>query len=128
MHQQFARLFGSARRISDVLLVLDELEQQEQLRGKRRMASEHSATTRLGQRLSLHEVDISTPDEKTILLHGLTLSVGAHGRTNVLLTASQNGVGKSAVARVLDGIWLPASGHVVRPLDGCALVPQQPLV
>ena len=121
MHQQFARLFGSARRISDVLLVLKELEQQEQL-------SENSVSARLDHRLCLHEVGVTTPDDKTVLLHGLTLSVEAHGRTNVMLIASQSGVGKSAVARVLAGIWLPASGHVGRPLDGCAIVPQQPLV
>ena len=127
MHQQFAWLFGSARRITDVLLVLDELEQQEQLQDERMLQCEQPMTRR-GERLCLKEVVVGTPDGKSTLLQGVSLSVEAHGRTNVLLTASKSGVGKSAVARVLAGLWLPSCGCVSRPAHGCALIPQQPLV
>ena len=128
MHQQFAWLFGSARRISDVLLVLEELEQQEKLQDERLLQCEQPITHHRGERLCLSEVDVGTPDGKSTLLQALSLSVEAHGHTNVLLTASKSGVGKSAVARVLAGLWLPASGRVSRPAHGCALIPQQPLV
>jgi ATP-binding cassette subfamily D (ALD) long-chain fatty acid import protein len=53
--------------------------------------------------------------------------VDARGRSNLLIVGS-NGVGKSAVARVLGGLWQPKAGKVGRPLSLIVIPPQLPLV
>lgn len=125
MHQQFSYLFGGARRISDVLLVLDELDKEREADASRLLASVEPATPRRGERLCLSGANIIAPDGRC-LARELTISVEAHGRSNLLLVGS-NGVGKSAVARVLSGLWQPKAGKVGRPLS-LVVVPQLPLV
>ena len=128
MHQQFSYLFGGARRISDVLLVLDELEKDRIKDADRLLASVEPATPRRGERLCLSGVNVIAPDGRC-LARELSISVEAHGRSNLLIVGS-NGVGKSAVTRVLGGLWQPKAGKVGRPLLKASLVviPQLPLV
>ena len=128
MHQQFAWLFGSARRISDVLLVLDELDAQAEAEEERRAAVEEVATPRRGQRICLSDACITAPDGE-MLVQNLSFSVEA-GSTSNLLIAGAHGVGKSAVVRALSGLWPLTAGRVGWPTDSARVVviPQAPLV
>jgi putative ATP-binding cassette transporter len=131
MHQQFAWLFGSARRISDVLLVLDELDAQAEAEEERRAAVEEVATPRRGQRICLSDACITAPDGET-LVQNLSFSVEA-GSTSNLLIAGAHGVGKSAVVRALSGLWPLTAGRVGWPTctgssSRVVVIPQAPLV
>ena len=100
MHQSFSWLFGSARRISDVLLVLDELEADAAANAKRVAATEEAATPRRGERICLSDATIATPDGQS-LAH-ISFSVEANGRSNLLVTGPSD-LPLRATARVLPG-------------------------
>ena len=124
MHQQFAWLFGSARRLSDLLLVLDELDDA----AVEAMATRSSSP---GGQLGMKDVTVRAPDSRP-LLRNVSFSVEAHGDSNMLVVGP-HGVGKSAVLRTLSGLWPAADGCVLWPEDGgassrVAVVPQEPLV
>lgn len=123
-----AGLLGSSRRVAEVLIVLDDLDQQREMRASRLAESELPATPRRGERICLSDASISSPDGKC-LASELTFSVeGQCGdELSSLIITGKTGSGKSSVARVLHGIWQPGAGRVGIP-SGLATVPQSPLV
>lgn len=125
-----AGLLGCSRRVAEVLLVLDDLDQQREATANRLAESELPATPRRGERICLSDASITSPDGKC-LASELTFSVeGQHGDEadlSSLLITGRTGSGKSSVARVLQGIWLLGSGRVGMP-SGLAAIPQSPLV
>ena len=76
--------------------------------------------------MCLSDVNINAPDGQC-LARDLSFSVESGGNYNLLITGG-NGTGKSAVARVLCGMWQPGSGLVGMPRTGVAIIPQAPLV
>lgn len=126
MHQQFAWLFGSARRISDILLVLDELDAQTLAREREQHPREVAMPHR-GQRACLVDATIVAPDGQ-LLAQDLSFSVEAGGQHNLLISGEAHGVGKSAVVRALYGLWPLSKGHVEWPDAGAVVVSQATLV
>lgn len=125
MHQQFAWLFGSARRISDVILVLDELDAHAEVEEARR--NKQVAPPQSGQRaIRLMDATITTPGGQ-VLVQNLSLCVEPGGHNNLLITGAHQ-VGKSAVIRALSGVWPLSEGYIERPDAGLVVVPQTPLV
>lgn len=127
MHQQFAWLFGTARRISDVVLVLDELDAQATVEEAHQTKAKQVAPPQSGQLvIRLMDATIATPGGQ-VLAQNLSLSVEAGGQNNLLITGAHQ-VGKSAVIRALSGLWPLSEGYVERPDAGVWILPQTPLV
>lgn len=122
----FAGLLGNSRRVGEVLLVLDELDQERERSQAALEAAQQPMTPRRGERMCVTDVNINAPDGRC-LARDLSFSVESGGNYNLLITGG-NGTGKSAVARVLSGMWQPGSGLVGTPKSGVAVVPQAPLV
>ena len=129
-----AGLLGSSRRVADVLLVLDDLDQQREESIDKLAESEQPATPRRGERICLDDASIHSPDGKC-LASDLSFSVEASSqfsdddnssRSNLIITGG-TGSGKSAVVRVLRGIWQPGRGRVGKP-TALSAIPQSPLV
>ncbi|THH19625.1 hypothetical protein EW146_g1583 [Bondarzewia mesenterica] len=75
--------------------------------------------------IALDHVDVSVPSELDMapLVRELNLTLGPGDH---LMITGSNGVGKTAVARVLAGLWAPGSGIVRRPRRGeVFVVPQR---
>ncbi|KAI0042342.1 hypothetical protein FA95DRAFT_1547661 [Auriscalpium vulgare] len=74
--------------------------------------------------ISLDNVDVSIPGNEVspplVRDLSLTLVEGEH-----LMITGSNGVGKTAVARILAGLWAPGRGEVSRPERGEVLVVPQ---
>ena len=131
MHQQFSWLFGSARRISDVLLVLDELDAQALAEEERRtLVEEAAAGPSTGVScLGLEDATVAAPDGR-VLARSLSFAVEMESATNLLISGA-HGVGKSAVVRSLSGLWPVAAGRVLSPdtrgaglSSGLVVIPQ----
>lgn len=124
---------GTTRRVTDVLLIIDEIESRRNSSAALVVgASVQSSTPRRGERIGCNDVEICTPDGRT-LTHSLTFSVArtpASGKLvcSHLLVTGASGSGKTALCRVLLGLWPVARGRVYRPKHGLAIIPQTPLV
>ena len=126
-NDDYAELFGSCRRVSDVWLVLEELEVDRLADLARVEATEQAATPRRGERICLTGASIVAPDG-SCLAKDLSFSVESTGKSNLLITGP-NGCGKSSVARVLSKVWSVGSGSVVRPSGShLAVIPQSVLI
>lgn len=123
MHRQFSWLFGSTRRISDVLLVLDELDASQPVAEEVRWKARHEQKPRREQCVSLVDAAITSPGGQ-LLAQNLSFSVDGSGQRNLLIT----GTGKSALVRALIGLWPLSKGHVEWPDAGVVVIPQAPLV
>ena len=78
-----------------------------------------------GDAVALRHVDVGIPGDSLVLVRDVSLSLapGEH-----LMITGSNGVGKTAVARVIAGLWAArGDGEVVRPegLKGVFVVPQR---
>ncbi|KAF7795588.1 hypothetical protein EIP86_006751 [Pleurotus ostreatoroseus] len=78
-----------------------------------------------GDAVALRHVDVGIPGDSLVLVRdvSLLLAPGEH-----LMITGSNGVGKTAVARVIAGLWAArGDGEVVRPegLKGVFVVPQR---
>ena len=78
-----------------------------------------------GDTVALRHVDVGIPGDSLVLVRDVSLSLapGEH-----LMITGSNGVGKTAVARVIAGLWAAqGDGEVVRPegLKGVFVVPQR---
>ena len=125
LHEEVQELFGSARRVSDVVLVIDELDNDRLADAARVAETQQAATPRRGERICLTDACIVAPDGMC-LARGLSFSVESSGLSNLLITGP-NGCGKTAVSRVLSSVWNVSAGGVGRP-EGMVVVPQQALV
>lgn len=117
LNNYFQTLFGHVVRVTDLLLVIDEIQTGT---GTTQPRSADSVTDGHSQEdISLTNVNIVVPDG-TQLITGLELRLRPGERLMV------TGNGKSSVFRVLTGVW-HARGVVNAPRDSLS-VPQQPLV
>lgn len=82
--------------------------------------------------IAMEDVDIAIPDQnsrstilhdksthlasinQTILVHHLNFELKAGGGEHLMITGT-NGVGKTAIARVVAGLWAGSSGKLSRP-------------
>ena len=127
IHEEVQELFGSCRRVSDVWLVLEELEVDRLADLARVEATEQASTPRRGERICLTGASVIAPDG-SCLAKDLSFSVEATGKSNLLITGP-NGCGKSSVARVLSKVWSVGSGGVVRPSSShLSVIPQSVLI
>lgn len=129
INTSFRTFAGYARRISDLVLVIDEvrseLAEQEARTDVRRGSTStdcNGVTTDHNDEVIFSEVDIVAPDGQQIVSK-LTLRL-AHGEH--LRVSGPNGCGKS-LFRALAGTWHSCAGFVHAPLMA-AMLPQQPLV
>eukprot|EP01043_Picozoa_sp_COSAG02_P018071 COSAG02_NODE_833_length_16656_cov_42.746814_9_plen_1359_part_00 len=117
LHTELGRLFGVVRRVTDLMLTLQQLQEKE--------AAEHghvSITYGLGENaptksdasvlLSCHDMDVVAPDGRC-LAAGLTFKVCE--KEHMLITAASSGSGKSALFRHLTQLWPVRSGQLVLP-------------
>ena len=86
---------GSCRRVSEVLLVCDELDQDHLQDLERAAATAQPPTPRRGQRICLTDASIVAPDGKCLATR-LSFSVESDGASNLLITGA-NGVGSKIV-------------------------------
>lgn len=96
-------LLGSVRRVTDVLLIMDELETARDERA--------AARTTGGAVLGLEGVTLVAPDGCCIAT-GLQLTVPAGG---AVLVTGPAGCGKSSLFRTVRDLWRPAVGTVNLP-------------
>lgn len=147
--ESFQQLFGTCRRVSDVLLVIDEIEQERHDDELRVASMVQPHTPRRGERIGLTDATIVAPDGKRVASnltfsvehsdqpHSLvsegSLSASRSSGSNLLISGG-SGVGKTTIVRVLSGIWSAGlqDGHINRPdpahYKHMAIVPQQPLI
>lgn len=140
LHTELGRLFGVVRRVTDLLLVLQQLQEEEEEPAKEMSTLDCESQASGGKSapapgadvlLSCHNMDIVAPDGRC-LAAGLTFDVckGEH----MLITAASSGSGKSALFRHLAQLWPVRSGQLLLPRaieqDGTAVcfVSQRPLV
>lgn len=138
LNEDFSSLFGVVGRVTDLLLVMDELNaEQEALRDKADVHSPpnspRAAAAAAAGAISFCAVDIVTPDGQCIA-QNVNFQVFPDGKSNLAITGG-NAVGKSSLFRVIGGIWPQQRGRIELPPrvqdvgeGGLALVPQQPLV
>jgi len=133
INTSFRTFAGYARRITDVLLVIEEvraeraqqnakagLVQQGSINAERKMA--HHDDEGSVAEIVFRDVDIFAPGGQQVVSNlTFTLPHGEH-----LRVTGPNGCGKSAVFRVLAGTWQPQTGSVHVP-PSAVMVPQQPL-
>ncbi len=142
-YQTYARLGAIARRISDFIGKLEQLENQ--AAQSEMTALEHNATgapecqataaaaiatsngikTRVtaGGRLVISNLSMTTPDRSHSLVQGLNLELKLGAR---LIIAGPSGVGKSSLLRAVAGLWLDGSGLIERPdLSDMMVLPQE---
>ena len=108
LNESFQELFGTCRRVSDVLLVINELEQERQADEERVASMVQPYTPRRGQRIGLVEATVVAPDGKQ-LAKNLTFSVEKREPeepvSSNLLISGGSGVGKTTLVRLLSGLW-----------------------
>ena len=127
VHEELQELFGTCRRVSDVWLVLDELDRDRKEDVARVEATEQPATPRRGERICMTGASIVAPDGQC-LARDLSFSVtSADDRAGNLLITGPNGCGKSSVARILSKVWAVGAGGVGRP-HNLSMIPQGTLV
>jgi ABC-type uncharacterized transport system fused permease/ATPase subunit len=139
LNEDFSSLFGVVGRVTDLLLVMDELNaEQEAVRSKADVHSPpnspRAAAAATQGAISFCAVDIVTPDGKCIA-QNVNFQVFADGKSNLAITGG-NAVGKSSLFRIIGGIWPQQRGRIELPPrvheaiggGGLALVPQQPLM
>ena len=138
LNEDFQTLFGVVGRVTDLLLVMDELnDQQQQIRDKAEVesppASPRAAAAVAAGAISCSGVDVVTPDGSCIA-RDVSFQVFADSASNLAITGG-NAVGKSSLFRVMNGLWPLHKGRVDLPSadpfaerPGLSLVPQQPLV
>jgi ABC-type uncharacterized transport system fused permease/ATPase subunit len=74
--------------------------------------------------LSIHGLDVRTPDRKRRLVHDLHLDL-REGEN--LLIVGESGSGKSSLLRAVAGLWTSGSGAIIRPVDEeVYFLPQRP--
>jgi putative ATP-binding cassette transporter len=113
----FSTYAALTRRLGAFVEVLDEASRQD-------WEDESKLTIREGSKLIFDKVSISTPDWQRVLIKDLALEVSSGER---LLICGQSGTGKSAILRVVAGLWTSAEGIMERPpLKDCFFVPQRP--
>ena len=109
LNESFQELFGTCRRVSDVLLVINELEQERQADEERVASMVQPHTPRRGQRIGLVEATVVAPDGKQLAAN-LTFSVEKREAeeppaSSNLLVSGGSGVGKTTLVRLLSGLW-----------------------
>ena len=138
LNEDFSSLFGIVGRVTDLMLVMDELNAKQQ--AVRTNAETHSppnspraSAAAAAGAISFCAVDIVTPDGQCIA-QNVDFQVFADGESNLVITGG-NAVGKSSLFRIMGGIWPQQRGRIQLPprvhetkIGGLALVPQQPLL
>lgn len=155
LNESFQQLFGTCRRVSDVLLVIDQIEHERQADALRLASTIQPHTPRRGERLGITDATVVAPDgkqvatkltfsvDKRVEQHPESLTPLCNGDRDLLtefssssnlLVSGGSGVGKTTLVRVLSGLWSTGlqDGSINRPdpahYKHLAVVPQQPLV
>ena len=134
MYESISTLTGVLRRVTDVLLVIDEIESNRADTAAAVAASIKPSTPRRGERIGCDNVTICTPDGHT-LVHSLSFSVervlqpasSSSGHCTHMMVTGPSGSGKTALCRALLGLWPVAHGQICRPTK-LAVISQRHLV
>lgn len=138
LNEDFSTLFGIVGRVTDLMLVMDELNAKQQAvrtnaETRSPPNSPRASAAAAAGAISFCAVDIVTPDGQCIA-QNVDFQVFSDGQSNLAITGG-NAVGKSSLFRIMGGIWPQQRGRIQLPprahetkIGGVALVPQQPLV
>ena len=119
IHSTFQYFIGSTRRVTDLMLVMEDIKQ-----ARAEFESELSAEQQVAPScISLDNVDIVAPDGTCVASR---LSLVCEPGSNVLVSGP-NGCGKSSLFRTLADIWRAPFGSVHMPPQGVVMVSQRPL-
>ncbi len=87
-------------------------------------ADTNAFLTETDDRIAVRHLNFGTPDGTRTLAENVTFDV-TPGKS--LLVSGPSGSGKSALLRVIAGLWTPTSGEILRPpLRDLAFLPQKP--
>ena len=140
--ESIGTLFGVVRRLTDLLRVLDEVNPQVGSAAQQqadlslvvpRAVSGIDRGSGPASSLVVEACDIVTPRTNSCLAKGLSFTVDQGGEGGHLAVICPSGAGKTALCRVLGGLWSVPAGTVTLPTavkgrSALYIVPQKPLI
>jgi ABC-type dipeptide/oligopeptide/nickel transport system ATPase subunit len=125
LNEGFQNLVGATHRVTDLLLVIEELERDRDMAAQKRNEASRTHEQLVDGSLIAASVDLVTPDG-TCLARNLSFSVSPG--TNLSI-CGPNGCGKSSLWRILCRLWRMESGALYLPSPATVgMISQQQLV